>query len=64
MLAINDLEQSLQEHGEKINNLQQSLTNSLRQQRNVNRIRNYYEIFAFILIVGILQAFFLYYLTK
>jgi len=61
MLAIHDLEQSLQEHGEKINQLQRNLTYMLEQDRNMNRMHNYGEIFTIVLVIAILQALFLYY---
>ncbi|XP_025831382.1 oxysterol-binding protein-related protein 8 isoform X2 [Agrilus planipennis] len=58
MLAIHDLEQSLQEHGEKINQLQQKLNVVLKKDIGP---RYYVEIFCIVFVIGILQAIFLYY---
>lgn len=61
MMAIHDLEQSLQEHGEKINQLQRNLTSVLEQDRNLHKIYHYGELFVVVLVVAILQALFLFY---
>ncbi|KAF5277556.1 hypothetical protein FQR65_LT15957 [Abscondita terminalis] len=61
MLAIYDLEQSLKDHGEKINMLQRNLTNMLEEDRNRNKANRYTEIFAIVVIVAVLHALLLYY---
>ncbi|KAF5283392.1 hypothetical protein FQA39_LY04768 [Lamprigera yunnana] len=61
MLAIYDLEQSLRDHGDKINLLQRHLTNMLEDNRNRNKVNSYMEVVAIVGLVTILQALFFYY---
>lgn len=64
MLAIYDLEQSLQEHGEKINILQRNLTQMHKENRTQSKRRNCTEILVTIAIVAALQALFFHYFNS
>lgn len=61
MQAIHDLEQSLQEHGDKIDIMHRNLSVMLNQSQSASTHRSYIEIITIVSVVAILQAVLFYY---
>lgn len=61
MLAINDLELSLQEHGDRITQLQKNISRLLELNRNVRNAPSYLEVIIVIFLLGLFQAVLVYY---
>jgi hypothetical protein len=61
MLAIHDLEQSLQEHGDKISQLQRNINRVLESNMKSRNNPSYVEIMIIIFLLGFFQAVFVYF---
>lgn len=61
MLAIHDLEQSLQEHGEKISQLQRNINRVLESNMKTRFSPSFIEIMIIVCLLGFFQAVFMYF---